>query len=499
MSFRPSISIATLVCLVAAPAFGQVNYPDFSDPSALTLNGTAAAVNNGIDPDPVLRLTPAVFGAAGTALTNRQVCLSSFSSSFRFRLTNSGPASPDLLGQFGADGMTMMILAGGPNALGGLGGGFGYDGVPLSIAVEFDTWFNGLATDPDSNHLGVDVNGSIDSVVAQPVAGQFNDGTIWSVWIDYAGGVLEVRVSNTGVRPVAPTMSHAIDIPATIGSSIGTVGFSAGTGAAFNNHDVLSWTFTEQCGGIAIAGCDSGVTDYRLPDGSLFSQAVQACAIDATTHGAFTACVAALGNEAVRARAINGRQKGAIQSCAGRASYYTGPVRTGEFIANGDFETGDAAGWMLTGAGAWTVNDGTFDPRGPAVPRAPIAGTYDLVSDQAVVNLNRAMQTLAVPLEVHGATLSWSDRVQSFSALFDPGQEYRVMIRALDLTPLVEVFSTNAGDAAIQLGPNARSADLTSALQALKGQTVIISFEQQAQTNFFTLSLDQVSLTMSYR
>lgn len=309
-------------------------------------------------------------------------------------------------------------------------------------------------------------------------------------------------MSNTGVRPAAPTTSLAIDIPATLGSPLGVVGFGAGTGAAFGAHDVISWTFQEQCGSLVIDGCDSGVTDHRLPDGSLFSQRVQACAIDATTHGEFVSCVAALGNESVGARSITGRQKGAIQSCSGRASYYTGPIQTGEFLVNGGFETGDTTGWTLTttGSGAWTVNDGTLDPPGPATPQAPIDGAYDLVSHQGGGNLNRAMQALTVPLEVHAATLSWSDRVQSFSALADPGQEYRVMIRsAFDLAPLAEVFSTNAGDAPIQNGPNARSVDMTAALQALKGQNVVISFEQQSQTFFFTLTLDQVSLAMTYR
>lgn len=501
MPLRRSISIAVLVCLAAAPALAQVSYPDFSDTSALTLNGAAAAVNNGIDPDPVLRLTPANFSLAGTAFTSGQVCVSGFSSLFRVRITNSGPASPDGLGQFGADGLTLILHSGSPAALGGSGGGLGYFGMRRSVAVELDTWFNGLAVDPDSNHVGIDVNGSFDSVVAQPVAGQFNDGTVWSVWVDYNGAVLEVRVSNTGVRPAAPTTSLAIDIPATLGSPLGVVGFGAGTGAAYNNHDVLSWTFAERCGSLVIDGCDSRVTDYRLPDGSLFSQRVQACATDATTHGEFVSCVAALGNEAVRTGAITGRQKGAIQSCSGRASYHTGPIQTGEFIVNGGFETGDATGWILTASGGvWTVNSGTLDPLGPATPQAPIDGAFDLVSHQGFVNLNRAAQALTVPLEVHAATLSWSDRVQSFAPLFDPGQEYRVVIRdASGTATLAEVFSTNAGDAAIQNGPNARSVDLTAALQALKGQNVVISFEQQAQASYFTLTLDQVSLAMTYR
>lgn len=72
-------------------------------------------------------------------------------------------------------------------------------------------------------------------------------------------------------------------------------------------------------------------------------------------------------------------------------------------------------------------------------------------------------------------------------------------LEALDLTPIVAVFSTSPADAPVQTGPNARSFDLTAALQALKGQTVVISFEHQVQLRFFPLTIDQVRLQMTYR
>jgi hypothetical protein len=491
--------MAGIACALAVPAAAQINYPDFSQTSGLTFNGASAAVNNGVDAAPVVRLVPASFNNGGSTFASGAVCVSGFSSQFQFRITGAGPVgSPDAFGQVGADGLT-LTLARGPNALGGFGGGLGYDGLTPSVAVEFDTWFN-AGFDPDSNHVGINVNGSFASVIAQPVAGRFDDGSLWTAWVDYDGLTLEVRVNNTGVRPAVANVSLPIDIPAVLGSATAFAGFTASTGAAFGSHDIVNWMLDEQCGNVIIDGCDTGVTDHRLSDGSLFSIAVQACAINSTTHGGFVSCVAALGNQSMRAGSISGRQRGAIQSCAARASYYTGPVRSGEFIVNGGFETGDATGWRLTASnGAWTVNAGTFDPRGPAVAQPPIDGNFDLVSDQGGANLNRAIQTLSVPLELHSATLTWSDRLNSAAAWSDPGQEYRVVIRALDLTPIAEVFSTSAGDAQVQLGPNARSANLTAALQALKGQTVLISFEQQATSNFVTLTLDKVSLQMTYR
>ena len=121
MSIRRVLYIAGVVCLIAAPAGAQVNFPDFTDSSGLTLNGAAATVDNGVDPGRVLRLVPVSFNNAGSAFNTAAVCLGGFSTQFEFRITGAGPAgSPDGAGQIGADGFTMTIAAG-PAALGGGG------------------------------------------------------------------------------------------------------------------------------------------------------------------------------------------------------------------------------------------------------------------------------------------------------------------------------------------------------------------------------------------
>ena len=102
MSLRRALYIAGLVCLIAAPAHAQINFPDFTDSSALTLNGAAATVNNGVDPGQVLRLVPVSFNNAGSGFNTAGVCVSGFSTQFEFRITGAGPAgSPDAFGQIG--------------------------------------------------------------------------------------------------------------------------------------------------------------------------------------------------------------------------------------------------------------------------------------------------------------------------------------------------------------------------------------------------------------
>ena len=319
------------------------------------------------------------------------------------------------------------------------------------------------------------------------------------MWVDYNGSVLEVRVSNTGVRPAAPTIALAIDIPATLGSDAAFVGFTAATGAAVGEHDIVSWTLDGQCRNVAIGTCSTGVLDFVVPGNGLLSEQIGACAIEATTHGEFVACVAASRMPHTRMDSSPaGRRAPSRAVPPGALLHRPGEdrrVHRQRRFRNRRHDRVDPDhDWI------WRMDPQRWDLR-PAWPRAAAAanrGSRDLVSDQSGGNLNRAMQKLSVPLDVRAATLTWSDRVRSYAPLLDPGQEYRVVIRnAFDLTPLVEVFSTNAGDLALQQGPNLRSFDLTTALQALKGQTVFLSFEQQAQTNFFTLTLDDASLVMS--
>ena len=237
-----------LLAVASATHTYGVTFNDFSSTAGLTVNGDAVGnLNNAIDPDPVLRLAPSATGQAGSAFTDTALNVGGFSTSFEFRITSAGGPA-DVTGQAGADGLTFAIQSIGPTALGGAGGGIGYLGISPSVAVEFDTFNNDpvnfpTVADPDSNHLGVDVNGSVVSLVTAAVAPRFDDGRLWHAWVDYDGTSLEVRASQTGLRPIFPNASVVIDIPATIGSTAGYVGFTAGTGAAVGDHDIVSWQF----------------------------------------------------------------------------------------------------------------------------------------------------------------------------------------------------------------------------------------------------------------
>lgn len=171
-----------------------------------------------------------------------------------------------------------------------------------------------------------------------------------------------------------------------------------------------------------------------------------------------------------------------------------------ELVTNGDFETGDLTGWTLfnAGNGTWTINDGTFDPPGPSSALPPIAGNFDVVSNQGGPGVHILSEPIVVPVGISSATLSWSDRIRNWASDFsDPNQEWRVLILDSVGGLIQEVFSTEPGDALQQVGPNNRSFDLTSLLQSLAGQTIHLSFQQEDNLDFFNVSLDDVSLQVA--
>lgn len=170
-----------------------------------------------------------------------------------------------------------------------------------------------------------------------------------------------------------------------------------------------------------------------------------------------------------------------------------------ELVTNGDFETGTFAGWTNTGLGlgfGYTINDGTQDPSGTATPIAPISGSFDAFTSQSGPGQNILSQIISLPNLFSSMTLSWDDRIQNFANTFsDPNQEFRVSLFTTGGALIGTLFSTNPGDALIQLGPNSRSFDVTALLLPFAGQNVELRFDQQDNLFFFNVTVDNVSLT----
>ena len=213
-------------------------FTDFSSTDGLTINANATATTT---PDgEVMRLASASPWQSGSVFNSITLNAASFSTYFTFRLTNPGGASDGI--EKGADGFAFLAQ---PirSSLGESGGGLGYQWVSPSVGVEFDTFRNGW--DTSSNHLGIAKNGAMSSSQTIAVAPKFDDGKLWYAWIDYNGTTLEVRANESGERPASALLSYDLDIPTIIGTSQAYVGFTAGTGMAYANHEIFSWEYRD--------------------------------------------------------------------------------------------------------------------------------------------------------------------------------------------------------------------------------------------------------------
>jgi len=251
------LSLAALTVALAGPACAlDLDHPDFSDVSGLQLNGNASQAGN------VLRLTPALQNQAGSAFSELPVNLNnsfSFSTRFSFRISDSGGLSDDNDGP-GADGLVFVVQTV-ANNVGNAGGGMGFSGIPNSVGVEFDSWNNEVnGLDFDGNHVAVDLNGDISNSLGQThVDPRLNDGDIWHAWVDYNGPSMqmEVRLSLNGARPVSPLIALPLDLGTVLGVPDAYVGFTAGTGGAWGNHDILQWQFESDYNPIGVPDAGS--------------------------------------------------------------------------------------------------------------------------------------------------------------------------------------------------------------------------------------------------
>lgn len=255
----------------AVPGPFSINAGNFDTAvKSLTFNGnTARPTTDPVDAAPVARLTDATNSQSGTVWLNRPVAFAndmSFSTQFEFRA--SAGYGVDCCGDApGADGLTFIIHQDprGDRAIGAGGGTMGYVGgtvggqnplmVQRSLVIELDTWHTGSFDLPSNNgtngnHVGLNVS-TARYTLEQSAAGaipQITSGDPRNVWVDYDGKTrtMDVYVSDTNVKPGAPTFTQKIDLSQVFSSNELYVGFAGATGGAGANYDIRSWDFDSQ-------------------------------------------------------------------------------------------------------------------------------------------------------------------------------------------------------------------------------------------------------------
>lgn len=262
------VVLAGLVTIAATPLFAQSPYfPNFNSTTNLVLNGNATATNtNG-----VLQLTTSAPSQVGSAWYSvLQPVAGGFSTTFTFRMLN--PSEPP------ADGIAFVIQNSDARtaALGGAGGGIGYQNIPNSLAIEFDTFQNFY--DPNANHIAIQScgttpnsadhtatygDGEVPCQIAMastlPANLVLSDGNPHTVRIDYSLTLCDGEIctqnpnisvtvdGNSVLSGISVNLSTLLSLARTteegpLDSAI--VGLTGATGDAYETQDIQSWSFT---------------------------------------------------------------------------------------------------------------------------------------------------------------------------------------------------------------------------------------------------------------
>jgi hypothetical protein len=122
-------------------------YGEFADSWELNKNASITKIN---DNTVKIILTPD--DGVGSAWFKTPVNLSKdFTITFKVYLGNRDSD--------GADGVCFVIQSQGTNVCGKTGGGLGYEEIPNSVAIEFDTYKNENRNDISEDHMAIDVDG----------------------------------------------------------------------------------------------------------------------------------------------------------------------------------------------------------------------------------------------------------------------------------------------------------------------------------------------------
>lgn len=285
---RPGFAVLlVLILCLAAPHAAAAELPRFA------IAGSALQLTNR------LRLTPPNHFNAGAAwLPAQQDVAGGFTATFEFRLTDCVHSC--------ADGFAFVVQNVDASQLGLDGGRLGYHSIPNSVAVEFDTYLNGPDfNDPNANHVSVHTRGTAPndaherySLGANGDLDRLADGSSHEVRIDYVPGSLSVHMDdrNTPVVTVPLDLATVLDLDA--GRAF--VGFTAGTGADAQAHDILSFGFSNgneapECSGVTATPGTLWPPNHRLervtlggatdPDGDPTSIAVTGVTHDEPDRG----------------------------------------------------------------------------------------------------------------------------------------------------------------------------------------------------------------------
>ncbi len=259
---RITLSVTALLALVVCTTAQSFNFPSFTGTTPATLNGNAFAGGGGV------RLAAAMASTKGSLFHNSQFeVVNGFDTTFSFKINVP-------LGNSGADGMAFVIHNDprGTTFLGNHAAALGYSafatspagtGVLNALVVEIDTFagsFGGYA-DGSSNQLSIHTNGVNEvshsegqSLGRVTPTTNMSNNTVHTLRVLYLPGTLSLFLNGAATPTLSVPYSFAgggtHDLPNTpvgglsLNNGMAWLGFTASCGGSFEDHDLLSWSFT---------------------------------------------------------------------------------------------------------------------------------------------------------------------------------------------------------------------------------------------------------------
>jgi hypothetical protein len=243
MRFALSIGAVGLIgaaLLALAPAAGAQVISGFGNGSNFTLNNAGASdpatINAG-----TLEITDGSGNDWNSAYYTNKVNVGAFTASFEYQ-------------EIGVtDGFTFIVQDGSVNAVSDNdgGSGLGWNGLPDSAAVEFDT-FRGNLTGYETEGVDNVGNGNGGEPVS-PV--NFASGDEILVSLQYTGTTLFESLTDLSNSDKFLTSYSGVNIPSAVGSDKAWVGFTAGSGGASAVQKISNFSFTSapEPGSVALA------------------------------------------------------------------------------------------------------------------------------------------------------------------------------------------------------------------------------------------------------
>jgi hypothetical protein len=216
---------ATSVITIQSGGTNAINFGSGFSAAGMQFNGSA--VLNGT----AVQLTNTTGSQAGSAYWTTPVNVQAFTTNFTFQLINPN-----------ADGFTFVLQNAGLTSVGGSGGGLGFSGIGMSVAVKFDLFSN---AGEGNNSTGLYTGGASPTVPATTLAGGVNlhSGDIFNAQLAYNGTTLTLTLTDMTTPADTFTTSWTVNIPTAVGGNTAFAGFTGGTGGLTATQNILTWTY----------------------------------------------------------------------------------------------------------------------------------------------------------------------------------------------------------------------------------------------------------------